>query len=224
MGIFTRFRDIVASNINAMLDKAEDPEKMVRLIIQEMEDTLVEVKSNCAAVMAEHKKIERALADTQSVVAEWESRAKLAVEKGRDDLARAALTEKRRYAQRQETLGEELERTKEMVRNYQEDIRQLEAKLADAREKQRSLIHRRTAAYTRRQAQERLRKVDTTEAFAKFEAYENGIERLEAEAEILDKYRPKGNSLHDQFASLEHEDEIEQELQRLKGQSAQPAQ
>ena len=218
MGIFTRFRDIVSSNLNAILDKAEDPEKMVRMMIQEMEDTLIEVKSNCASVIAEQKKIERFLNETRGLEADWESKAKLAVEKGRDDLARAALEEKRRYTHRIESLENELEQTRETVSAFQEDIVQLENKLEDAREKQRTLIQRRNAAISRHEAQSRIRRIDTTEAFAKFETYENNIERMEAEADLVNSLRPERGkeTLSDQFASLEHEEEIEKELSDLK--------
>ncbi len=104
MGIFTRFRDIVSSNINAMLDKAEDPEKLIRLMIREMEDTLVEIKASCAGVMANSKKVQRQMEEAQSREKYWEEKAALAVNKGRDDLAREALVEKRRYAERAEAL------------------------------------------------------------------------------------------------------------------------
>lgn len=221
MSIFTRFRDIVTSNINAILDHAEDPEKMVRLMILEMEDTLVEVKSNCAAVMADQKKLERLLRDLSGAVEDWEAKARLAIKKDRDDLARAALSEKRRTSMRTESLKRELEMTKDTVANFQSDIVQLESKLNDAREKQNAIIQRRTAAVTRRQAQQRIRKIDTSSAFAKFEAYENGIEKMEAEAELTDSFRPKKKSLHAQFADLEYEDEVEAELNELKEKSKQ---
>ena len=215
MGIFSRFRDIVGSNINAILDRAEDPEKMVRLMIQEMEDTLIEVKSSCAGIIADEKKIKRELAQAKDMVEQWEKKADLAVRKDREDLARAALTEKRRIGARAQFLTEERERTKEMVAHFQSDIAQLEMKLNDAREKQRSIVHRRAAAMARRETQTRIRRIDTSEAFMKFEAYENGIERLEAEADLVDRHRPK-ESLHEQFVRLEHEEEIEQELERLR--------
>ncbi len=105
MGIFTRFRDIVSANINAMLDRAEDPEKLIRLMIREMEDTLVELKASCACAMAETRKVERLLAEARDRERQWEDRAELAVRKGRDDLAREALTEKRRYADRAAALA-----------------------------------------------------------------------------------------------------------------------
>lgn len=220
MGIFTRFRDIVSANLNAMLDRAEDPEKMVRLMIQEMEDTLIEVKSSCAGFMAEQKRIERAIDGVRGEVELWDGRARLAVQKDRDDLARQALAEKQRFVQKMERLSEELRQTREMVAHTQEDIAQLEAKLADAREKQRSIIQRRAAAVNRLQAQTRIRKIDTTEAFAKFEAYESGIDRLEAEAHLTDSLRPKAAAnLGDQFRELEHSDVVERELEELKKQA-----
>ena len=220
MGIFTRFRDIVSSNINAILDRAEDPEKMVRLMIQEMEDTLIEVKSSCAGVMAEQKKIERELDQTRGFMEDWETKAKLAVDRGRDDLARSALSEKSRRAERLDLLREELERTKQTIADFQDDITQLEAKLADAREKQRTIIQRRAAATARFRVHSHIRRADTSEAFAKFEAYEAGIDRLEAEASLVDRLRPRKESLRDELSRLEHEDEIEQELERLKGKDS----
>src|SRR5512136_2809831 len=108
MGIFTRFRDIVNSNINAMLDKAEDPEKLIKLMIREMEDTLVELKASCAGVMAGSKKIERNISEVKARVEYWAEKAPLAVSKGRDDLAREALIQKKKYAERVTALEAEL--------------------------------------------------------------------------------------------------------------------
>lgn len=218
MSIFSRFRDIVSANINAILDKAEDPEKMVRLMIQEMEDTLIEVKSNCAGFMAEQKRMERQLEQVQAEAEAWANKARLAVEKGRDDLARAALAEKQRLTRKVESQTEQVAQSRELVSQTQTEIAQLEAKLSDAREKQRLIIQRRTAAMSRIQTQTKIRQMDTSEAFAKFEAYENGIDRLEAEAGLVDSLRPKDSTLRDKFADLEHEDAIEQELENLKKQ------
>ncbi|MCX7719165.1 MAG: phage shock protein PspA [Candidatus Sumerlaeaceae bacterium] len=216
MGIFTRFRDIVTSNINAMLDRAEDPEKMVRLMIQEMEDTLIEVKSGCAGFMAEQKKAEKTLAEVEAEAAAWEDRARLALEKDREDLARAALAEKQQLIRRAETLRQQVEEYRTLVANTQSDIAQLEAKLADAREKQRLIIQRRAAAVNRLNAQNRIRQFDTSEAFMKFEAYENGIDRLEAQAGLVNSLRPKDPSLRERFEELEHADTIERELEELR--------
>ncbi len=142
MGIFTRFRDIVSSNINAMLDKAEDPEKLIRLMIREMEDTLVEIKTACAGVMAGGKKIRRQLDGLGAKARYWEEKAALAVKKGRDDLAREALVEKRKFNRRIETLENDLTEHDLIIAQYQGDIRQLEEKLKSARDKQRMLVQR----------------------------------------------------------------------------------
>jgi phage shock protein A len=219
MGIFTRFRDIVTSNLNAILDRAEDPEKMVRLMIQEMEDTLIEVKAGCAAAMADQKRIQRETDQAQAEANEWESRARLAVDKGRDDLARAALAEKQVFMRKAEILNAQVEHFRDLVATTQADISQLEAKLNDARDKQRLIIQRRAAAMGRFNAQSRIRQFDTSEAFVKFEAYENGIDRLEAQAGLVDSLRPKTGSLREQFADLEHSDAVEQELENLKKQA-----
>ena len=156
MGIFTRFRDIISSNINAMLDKAEDPEKLIRLMIREMEDTLVELKASCAGVMANAKKIQRETGMADERASDWASKAELAVSKGREDLAREALTEKRRYTDRMESLAKELIEHNTLVAQYQDDIRQLEEKLGSAREKQRMLVQRHIHAAKKKRAQEGL--------------------------------------------------------------------
>ena len=135
MGIFTRFTDIVSSNINSMLDKAEDPEKMIKLMIHEMEDTLIELKSSCAGVIAGRKKIERKFEAMREKAKLWSERAALAVAKGRDDLAREALMEKRRFSESTEALENELANFKDLLKQYQEDIVQLEEKLKSAKEK-----------------------------------------------------------------------------------------
>ena len=169
MGIFTRFRDIVSSNINAMLDKAEDPEKLVKLMIREMEDTLIEIKASCAGVMAGSKKVKRQFEDVRSKVSYWEDKAPLAVEKGRDDLAREALVEKRKYLDRAGALEQELIEHEALIQEYQADIRQLEEKLAGAREKQRMLIQRHIHANGKRKAQEEIRRMGSPEALYRFD-------------------------------------------------------
>jgi len=219
MGVFSRFKDIVSANLNSMLDRAEDPEKMVRLMIQEMEDTLIEVKSSCAAELAHQKKLSRAMEAAREQEGEWEAKARLAVDKGRDDLARAALTEKRRHTERVEALTQSLEQTRQVVAQYQSDIAELEKKLADARRKQRVIIQRAAAVKRHKETQERIRRIDTTDAFARFEAYENHIDRLQAEGDLVNGLRPK-DDLRAQFSDLEHSEAIERELQELKGPGA----
>ena len=213
MGVFTRFRDIISSNINAMLDKAEDPEKLIRLMIREMEDTLVELKAACAGVMATRKKIQRQTGEARSREMLWEDRAGLAVEKRHDDLAREALQEKRRFARMVESLETELNNHQTLIAQYQDDIRQLDEKLTKAREKQRVLAQRHIRALGKRKAQEEIRRVDSYETIAKFDDFENRIERMEAEADLINYGRKP--TLEEAFEKL-YDDEIEMELDALK--------
>ncbi len=214
MGIFTRFRDIIGSNINAMLDKAEDPEKMVRLMIREMEETLVEIKASCAGTMADRKKVGRELEDVQKHVDTWKDRAVLAVDKGREDLAKEALVEKRRWEERSEQLQAEAGYLDELVKQSQDDIMQLEEKLKTAQERQRVLVQRHIRATSKKKAQQDIRKAESNDAILRFEQFEQRIERMEAEAEIINPTRKP--SLVDEFALLEGEDEIQEELEALK--------
>lgn len=214
MGIFTRFRDIISSNINAMLDRAEDPEKLIKLMIREMEDTLVELKAACAGVMAEARKIQRRAEDLEASIAYWEEKAAVAVRKERDDLAREALVEKRRYHQRREALSDELGELNGLVAHYQDDIRQLEEKLKSARDKQRVLAQRHIHARRKKAAMEEIRRADSSEAMAKFEELENRIDRMESEADLVNYGRR--NTLEEELDNLSADDEIEAELQALK--------
>ena len=218
MGIFTRFRDIVGSNINAMLDKAEDPEKMLKLMIREMEDTLVEIKASCAGVMASAKKIEREMEGAESRAGYWEEKAALAVSKKRDDLAREALVEKRRFREKAEALQRELREHYALVDQYQEEIAQLEDKLGAAREKQRSLVQRHIYAQRKRQAEEEIRRAGQSEAIHRFERFENHIERMEAEADLVNFGRK--STLEEDIASLEEDEELQKELEALKASAA----
>jgi phage shock protein A len=214
MGIFTRFRDIISSNINAMLDKAEDPEKLIKLMIREMEDTLVEIKTACAGVMASGKKVQRQLEGNNARAQYWEEKAELAVNKGRDDLAREALIEKRKFINRITTLEHDLVEQDLLIEQYQDDIRQLEEKLRSARDKQRMLVQRHVHAQRKMQAQQELRRVDSSETMMKFDELENRIERMEAEADLVNF--GKKTSLEDELERLSVDEEIENELQALK--------
>ena len=214
MGIFTRFRDIVNSNINAMLDKAEDPEKLIKLMIQEMEDTLVEIKASCAGVMANRKKAERQLDQIQSRAKYWENNAELAVNRGRDDLAREALVEKRRFTEMENPLERQLMEHNSLIEQYQEDIRQLEERLRTAREKRQGLAQRHLRAKRKKRTQEEIRRMDSSETILKFEQLENRIERMEAEADLVNF--GNGPELEEEFKNLLVDEEIEKELQGLK--------
>jgi len=214
MGIFTRFRDIVSSNINAMLDKAEDPEKLIKLMIREMEDTLVELKASCAGVMAGSKKLERNIDEVKGRVEYWAEKAPLAVCKGRDDLAREALIQKKKFAERIADLEAEQKEHEALIDEYQNDIRQLEDKLAGAREKQRMLVQRHIHATRKRKAQEEIRRAESSDAIYRFDDLENRIERMEAEADLVNY--GKSGSLEAEFDQLGLDDEIEKELSALK--------
>ena len=214
MGIFTRFRDIISSNINAMLDKAEDPEKLIRLMIREMEDTLVEIKTACAGVMAGSKKIQRQLEALRDRIGYWEEKAALAVKKGRDDLAREALIEKRKFSRQTDSLENELAEHEDLIQQYQDDIRQLEEKLKSARDKQRMLVQRHIHAQSKIRAQKEIQRIDSSETIMKFGELENRIERMEAEADLVNYGRK--TALEEELEKLSVDEEIENELQAMK--------
>ena len=214
MGIFTRFSDIISSNINSMLDKAEDPEKMIKLMIHEMEDTLIELKSSCAGVIAGRKKVERKLEEVRDKRDLWADRANLAVSKGRDNLAREALIEKRRYSEIAETLEGELSEYAGLVSQYHEDIAELENKLNNAKDKKRVLVQRHKRASGKKRAQEDIRRSKSSDTMARFDKLESRIERMEAEADLVNP--AKEPTKEEEFDNLAADDEIENELARLK--------
>jgi phage shock protein A len=200
-----------------MLDRAEDPEKLIRLMIQEMEDTLIELKAACAGVMAEHKKVERQFQGLDKRVDYWESKAGLAVHKGRDDLAREALLEKRRYSQRARSLDNEITEHDALLEQYKDDIRQLEDKLKTAREKERLLVQRHIHAAGKKRAQEEMRRMDSADAIFKFEELEHRIDQMEAEADLVNFGRKP--TLEDELERLSLDEEIESELKALRKSS-----
>jgi phage shock protein A len=218
MGVFTRVRDIINANLNTMLDRAEDPEKLIRLMIQEMEDTLVEIKASCAGAMATQKKVQREREHLRGRVKQWEDRAQLAVDKGREDLAREALMEKRRYLRQAEILEGEWVQCQTLVGQYQDEIMQLEGKLTTAREKQRLLVQRHRHAQQNQRVQRDIRRIDSTDAVLRFEQLEHRIERMEAEADLVNFGRQP--RLEEEFTLLTGDDEIERELQILKTTAA----
>ncbi len=149
MGIFSRFSDIVNSNINALLDKAEDPEKMVRLIIQEMEDTLVEVRSTSAKTIAEKKELQRVVSKLEAEVADWQAKAELALSKEREDLARAALIERQKAADQAAAVAADITHLDEHVSKLQDEVGQLQDKLADAKARQKAMLMRQKTVSSR---------------------------------------------------------------------------
>lgn len=215
MGIFSRMKDIINSNLSAMLDRAEDPEKMVKLMITEMEDTLVEIKASCAGAIANKKRVQRYLDEAKGQATGWEQKAQLAVDKGREDLAREALREKRSFEERVTALEAEVEEFDALVTEYRSDIGKLEEKLTSAREKQRILVQRHIHAQRKRRSETDIRHYDNSDAIIRFEQFEGRIERLEAEADLVNSERRKP-TLEDEIDSLRGDDKIEEELQKLK--------
>lgn len=218
MGVFTRFRDIISSNINAMLEKAENPEKLIKLMIQEMEDTLVEMKASCASSMANRSRHIKTLTTLKESVLEWEQRAKLAVDKMRDDLAREAIVQKRDLDRNLVLRQEEADHLEELIARHHKDIGQLEEKLATARAKYKVLLQREKLARERKKAQTTIRHAETSDAFTRFEHVEKRVDRIEAEAELVNAKR--NVSLEDEFKRLEVDDEIEAELERIKAETS----
>lgn len=220
MGIFSRFADIVNSNISALLDKAEDPEKMIRLIIQEMEDTLVEVRTNSAKAIADKKELARKVDAIDQQIEDWQVKTTLALNKQREDLARAALIEKQKLQNLLKGLHTEQTLVEETIDKLTGEIAKLESKITETRAKQQALAIRSQAASNRRDVQRHLHTSRTDEAMAKFEQYSRKVDELEAEADLYAQ-SGKGKSLEQEFAELQAQDEIEQELAKLKEQMKQ---
>ena len=218
MGIFSRFSDIVNSNINAILEKAEDPEKIVRLMIQEMEDTLVEVRSAAARAIADKKELNRKLSSLEKEQSGWQQKAELAITKGRDDLAKAALAEKTRVTSASDALKQQYEAVDEGLSKLNTDIGRLEAKLADAKNRQKALITRHRTATKRLQVRKKIHDYKIEDALVRFEHYERKMDDVEGRVEAYDLGLKK--DLRERFASLEAEESVEKELTELKSRMA----
>jgi phage shock protein A len=218
MGIFSRFTDIVNSNINAILDKAEDPEKLVRLMIQEMEDTLVEVRSTAARAIADKKEISRTLSALEQEARDWQAKAELAIDKDRDDLAKAALAEKARVMAAAEGLRKQHEAIADSLEKLNDDIGRLEQKLLDAKTRQQAILARHQTATRRLQVRKRLHDYKIDDALIRFDQFERRIDDLEAHAEAYDLGGKK--DLSKEFAALESEDAVTKELRELKSKRA----
>ena len=214
MGIFTRFSDIVNSNINAILDKAEDPEKIVRLMIQEMEDTLVEVRSAAARSIADKKDLNRKLTTLEREQEDWDSKAELALRKGREDLAKAALVEKSRATAAAEAVKADYQAVDEGLAKLNEDISRLEAKLQDAKARQKSLLARHKTANSRLAARRKIHESKIDDAMVRFEQYTRRIDDVEGRVEAYDMGLPK--DLNHEIAGLAAEESIEKDFDALK--------
>ena len=216
MSIFSRFRDIINSNINDILDKVEEPEKMIRLMIQEMEDTLVELKSSCAGKMASRAEILREKDFQQEKLKRWDGRARLALEKKREDLAREALLEKKNCQNQVDLLGKDVEHFEKLIEECKSNILQLEQKLEEVRQKHKLLIQRSRHAQETKQARQAMRQASGTDAFLRFNELEKKVERMEAEAELSGMGPSSGSGIEHEFDKLESESEIDEELEALK--------
>lgn len=220
MGVFSRFMDIVNSNINSLLDHAEDPEKMIKLMINEMEDTIIEIKTNCAAAIGAENTAKRKVVELEGLVDRWQKRAELAIEKGRDDLAREALIEKKRLSVELDRLRVESERYDQLVAKYKGDIAKLDEKIASAKAKYQTMREQAAReAEERRKAQgpytytynwsSRNKDADPVDRFSKMEEHIDKMnERKNQSAE--------NNDTESRFKDLEQQNEIENELEQLK--------
>ncbi|NIM68976.1 MAG: phage shock protein PspA [Xanthomonadales bacterium] len=214
MSIFSRLSDIINANINTLLEKAEDPEKIIRLMIQEMEDTLVEIRSAAAKCIADRKEHGRHITFLEREQSEWARRAELAVRRDREDLARAALAEKQAISDRIEHLHEEVKLLDQQLEKFNGDITKLQGKLTDAKKRQRSIVVRHQTATTQLAARKHIHDDRIDEMLYRFENAERKIDRVESESEALDMGRRR--SLADQIAGLEQDDRVEAALQELK--------
>lgn len=222
MGIFSRISDIINANINALLDSAENPEKMIRLVIQEMEETLVEVRTNSAKILAEKKELLRRNERLQKQAEDWQRKAELALSKDRDDLAKAALLEKSTVNDLIEVVGRDLDKLEETLERLTEEIEQLQQKLNDAKARQKVILMRTRATQSRVSVNQRLNDRSYQSAMDKMDYFEQKIEQMESQIEADNL---GGSSLHNEFEELEMQDRIDQELEELKARvkGGQPA-
>lgn len=214
MGMFSRFADIINANINSMLDKAEDPEKMIRLIIQEMEETLVEVRATAAKHIAEKKSVLRQIRQLEKSVSNWQQKAETAIAKNRDDLAKAALVEKHKAQNEQENFEQELSQLEEFLSAVQEDSQRLQDKLSEAKRKQEAYVLRQESATVRLKVRETAQVHNIEDAINKFERYQQKIDEVEAQVEAFDL--TANQDLASQIAALETDERIDEELADLK--------
>ena len=209
--VFSRARDIFAANMTELLDRAEDPARMIRMIILEMEETLVEVRATAARSIADIKEIRRAANRLSELQSDWTAKAELALSKDREDLAKAALAERQKAAEMADGLHDELEQMEQVLRGYEADIAKLQAKLREARARQNAIAARFESAVTRARAREIMHGTRTLDAFAKFELLERRADFAEGRCEALGI-----SSLEDEIDQLKASEAIDAELEAMK--------
>lgn len=214
MGIFSRTRDIIAANFADLLDKSEDPAKMIRIIILEMEETLVEVRASAARTIADQKEMRRHLTKLSGLQSSWTEKAELALSKDREDLAKAALVERQKAADMAEQLEMELQVLNDALRASEEDIMKLQNKLRDARTKQNAIATRMETATNRVKMREMYAGNRTTDAFSRFEQLDRRADEVEGYAEALGLGTVK--SLEEEMAELKQSEKIDSDLAALK--------
>ncbi len=219
MGIFSRTRDIVAANFTDLLDKAEDPAKMIRMIILEMEETLVEVRASAARTIADQKEMRRQITKLETVQANWMEKAELAMSKGREDLAKAALVEKQKAGDLADQLNEEITLLDDALKASETDIGKLQNKLREARARQNSIVARLESAHNRAKMREIYAGPKIDEAFSRFDLMERRVDWAEGRAEAAGMgAAPK--SLEEEISELRSNDKVEAELAALKARTA----
>jgi phage shock protein A len=214
MGIFSRTRDIFAANFTELLDRAEDPARMIRMIILEMEETLVEVRASAARCIADRKEMDRALQRLNQLQSSWTEKAELALSKDREDLAKQALIERQKAADMAEGLQLELTSIEDTLKSYEADIAKLQGKLREARARQNSIATRIESAVTRARASELLHGNRTEDAFSRFDQLERRADFAEGRADALGMTGPK--SLEEEIAELRATDKVDAELEAMK--------
>jgi phage shock protein A len=219
MSILTRTRDMVAANFADLLDKAEDPAKMIRMIVLEMEETLVEVRASIARTLGDQKEMGRQIARMEKLQESWTEKAELALSKGREDLAKAALLEKQKAGDMADSLRSESEMLDEALRASEDDVARLEGKLRDARQRQNAIQTRYESANQRARLREMYSGPKVDEAFSRFEALERQVDEAEGRAEALALGAPP-RSLEEEIAELRNADKVEAELEALKARLA----
>jgi len=212
MSVFTRFKDILNSNINSLLDSAEDPEKMIKMMIVEMRDTLVELKASCADKMANTAKVKRQLKQAQDMSIRWQKRAQMAIDEGRDDLAREALIEKRKIMSKIDSMEIELSTLTDGIDSAKENIKKLATKISDATIKFNEIQDRKRNCQDQKNASKVYNNSKEEEIYRQFDRMQDTVEHMASENDLN-----KDNKTTEQkFRDFEEKESVDKELNDLK--------